>query len=87
MSTSRFSLSSRDIDNLPSEAGGDDEFNGKTISTFVRPDGTELGTQAHCNWLQAHAPGFRDLLNYLYKRYKLPILYVFFNFFESLRRF
>ncbi|KAG9019152.1 Beta-glucosidase 1B [Tulasnella sp. 427] len=53
--------------------GGDDEFQGNTIYTFTRPDGTDLGCQAQCGWLQAYAPGFRDLLNYLYKRYKLPI--------------
>lgn len=47
--------------------GGDDEFQGNTIYTFTRPDGTDLGCQAQCGWLQAYAPGFRDLLNYLYK--------------------
>ena len=54
--------------------------------TFTRPDGSQLGTQAHCKWLQdckhpafpfstfsltdnanVDAPGFRQLLNYLYK--------------------
>ncbi|EJD41564.1 beta-glucosidase 1B [Auricularia subglabra TFB-10046 SS5] len=55
------------------KAGGDDEFNGKTISTFVRPDGTQLGTQAHCKWLQTYPEGFRALLNYLWKRYQTPI--------------
>lgn len=49
------------------KAGGDDEFQGNTIYTFTRPDGTDLGCQAECGWLQAYAPGFRDLLNYLYK--------------------
>ncbi|KAF7792027.1 hypothetical protein EIP86_003054 [Pleurotus ostreatoroseus] len=47
------------------EAGGDDEFQGRVEYTFTRPDGTELGPQ--------DAPGFRDLLNYLYKRYHRPI--------------
>ncbi|KAF9232851.1 glycoside hydrolase family 1 protein [Melanogaster broomeanus] len=44
------------------KAGGHDE-----------PDGTQLGKQAHCSWLQDYPQGFRDLLNYLWKRYKLPI--------------
>ncbi|KAF9447997.1 glycoside hydrolase family 1 protein [Macrolepiota fuliginosa MF-IS2] len=54
-------------------AGGDDEFQGLVDYTFTRPDGTQLGTQAHCAWLQDYPEGFRALLNYLYKRYKLPI--------------
>jgi beta-glucosidase len=33
-------------------AGGDDEFQGNVDYTFTRPDGTQLGTQAHCAWLQ-----------------------------------
>ncbi|VDB86437.1 unnamed protein product [Peniophora sp. CBMAI 1063] len=55
------------------KAGGDDEFQGLVEYTFTRPDGTQLGTQAHCAWLQTYPEGFRDLLNYLYKRYKKPI--------------
>ncbi|KAH7096805.1 beta-glucosidase 1B [Auriculariales sp. MPI-PUGE-AT-0066] len=55
------------------KAGGHDEFQGNTESTFVRPDGTQLGTQAQSSWLQTYPPGFRLLLNYLYKRYKKPI--------------
>ncbi|TFK22418.1 beta-glucosidase [Coprinopsis marcescibilis] len=54
-------------------AGGDDEFQGNVDYTFTRPDGTQLGTQAHCSWLQDYPEGFRQLLNYLWKRYKLPI--------------
>jgi len=54
-------------------AGGDDEFQGFVDYTFKRPDGTELGTQAHCPWLQDYPEGFRHLLNYLWKKYKLPI--------------
>lgn len=53
--------------------GGDDEFQGLVDYTFTRPDGTQLGTQAHCAWLQDYPEGFRSLLNYLYKRYKHPI--------------
>lgn len=53
--------------------GGDDEFQGLVEYTFIRPDGTQLGTQAHCAWLQDYPRGFRDLLNYIWKRYKLPI--------------
>ncbi|KAG8744109.1 Beta-glucosidase 1B [Ceratobasidium sp. 414] len=55
------------------KAGGSDEFQGNVDYTFTRPDGTQLGTQAHCAWLQAHPEGFRKLLNYIYKKYKLPI--------------
>jgi len=55
------------------KAGGDDEFQGLAEYTFTRPDGTQLGTQAHCAWLQTYPDGFRALLNYLYKRYKMPI--------------
>ncbi|KAF8965774.1 glycoside hydrolase family 1 protein [Flammula alnicola] len=54
-------------------AGGDDEFQGNVDYTFTRPDGTQLGTQAHSAWLQDYPEGFRHLLNYLWKRYKLPI--------------
>lgn len=53
--------------------GGDDEFQGLVEYTFIRPDGTQLGTQAHCAWLQDYPQGFRELLNYIWKRYKLPI--------------
>ncbi|KAK1217815.1 Beta-glucosidase 1B [Marasmius sp. AFHP31] len=54
-------------------AGGDDEFQGLVDYTFTRPDGTQLGTQAHSAWLQDYPEGFRSLLNYLWKRYHLPI--------------
>ncbi|TFL04985.1 glycoside hydrolase family 1 protein [Pterulicium gracile] len=53
--------------------GGNDEFQGNVKTTFTRPDGTQLGNQAHCSWLQDYAPGFRALLNYLWKRYQSPI--------------
>lgn len=55
------------------KAGGSDEFQGNVDYTFTRADGTELGTQAHCSWLQTYPEGFRALLNYVWKRYKLPI--------------
>jgi beta-glucosidase len=55
------------------KAGGEDVLQGYVEYTFTRPDGTQLGTQAHCGWLQDYPQGFRDLLNYLWKRYKLPI--------------
>ncbi|QRV98809.1 glycoside hydrolase family 1 protein [Ceratobasidium sp. AG-Ba] len=55
------------------KAGGTDEFQGFAQYTFTREDGTQLGTQAHCAWLQTYPEGFRKLLNYLYKKYKLPI--------------
>ncbi|KAJ7292685.1 beta-glucosidase [Mycena rebaudengoi] len=50
-------------------AGGDDEFQGLVDYTFTRPDGSQLGTQAHCAWLQ----DCMQLLNYLWKRYRMPI--------------
>ncbi|KAF9531231.1 glycoside hydrolase family 1 protein [Crepidotus variabilis] len=55
-------------------AGGDDEFQGNVDYTFTRPDETQLGPQAQSPWLQDYPQGFRALLNYIYKRYKLPIL-------------
>ncbi|TCD60704.1 Beta-glucosidase 1B [Steccherinum ochraceum] len=55
------------------KAGGEDEFQGRTEYTFTRPDGTQLGPQAHCAWLQDYPEGFRELLNYLYNRYHMPI--------------
>ncbi|KAG8851643.1 Beta-glucosidase 1B [Tulasnella sp. 330] len=53
--------------------GGPDEFQGNVTYTFTRPDGTDLGCQGQSSWLQAYAPGFRSLLNYLWKKYKKPI--------------
>ncbi|RPD65700.1 beta-glucosidase 1A [Lentinus tigrinus ALCF2SS1-6] len=53
--------------------GGDSEIQGNVKYTFTRPDGTQLGTQAHVPWLQTYAPGFRSLLNYLWKTYNMPI--------------
>ncbi|TFK52902.1 beta-glucosidase [Heliocybe sulcata] len=53
--------------------GGDDEFQGNVQYTFTRPDGSQLGTQAHCAWLQTYPEGFRALLNYLWNRYHMPI--------------
>ncbi|OAX32161.1 glycoside hydrolase family 1 protein [Rhizopogon vinicolor AM-OR11-026] len=47
-------------------AGGNDEFQGFVEYTFSRPDGSQLGTQAHCAWLQDYPEGFRY-------RYNLPI--------------
>ncbi|KDQ20029.1 glycoside hydrolase family 1 protein [Botryobasidium botryosum FD-172 SS1] len=55
------------------KAGGTNEFDGNVIKTFVRPDGTSLGTQAQSPWLQAYPDGFRQLLGYLYKRYGSPV--------------
>ncbi|KAJ2930983.1 hypothetical protein H1R20_g6108, partial [Candolleomyces eurysporus] len=39
--------------------GGSDPLNGKTKTTFVRPDGTELGMKSHVPWLQSYPEGFR----------------------------
>lgn len=55
------------------QEGGGDETNGYITVGFKRPDGTELGTQAHVAWLQAYPPGFYSLLNYLWKTYEKPI--------------
>ncbi len=41
------------MDLLISEAGGRDEYQGNVIYTFTRPDGMQLGTQAHSYWLQS----------------------------------
>lgn len=48
------------------KANGPDEFQGYVTYTFTRPDGTDLGKQAQCSWLQAYGPGFRSLLNYVW---------------------
>ncbi|KAH9939868.1 beta-glucosidase 1A [Amylocystis lapponica] len=53
--------------------GGDDEGNGKIKIGHIRKDGTKLGTQAHVAWLVSYPPGFRLLLNYLWKTYEKPI--------------
>jgi len=55
------------------KAGGDDEFQGNATFTFTRPDGTDLGNQSECAWLQDYPVGFRKHLNYLWDRYKTPI--------------
>lgn len=55
------------------KAGGGDETNGYITVGFTRKDGTQLGTQAHVSWLQTYPPGFRSLLNYLWKTYEKPI--------------
>ncbi|KAH9941199.1 beta-glucosidase 1A [Epithele typhae] len=53
--------------------GGEDEIQGKVQYTFVRPDGSQLGTQAQVPWLQTYPPGFRSLLNYVWKTYQMPV--------------
>ncbi|KAI0944871.1 Beta-glucosidase 1A [Taiwanofungus camphoratus] len=53
--------------------GGDDEINGRIKVGHTRKDGSQLGTQAHVAWLQSYSPGFRTLLNYLWKTYEKPI--------------
>ncbi|KAF8999138.1 beta-glucosidase 1A [Cyathus striatus] len=55
------------------QEGGTDELDGKIKTTHKRPDGTELGKQSLLPWLQAYAPGFRSLLDYLWKTYNKPI--------------
>ncbi|EPS97428.1 hypothetical protein FOMPIDRAFT_48442 [Fomitopsis schrenkii] len=53
--------------------GGTDETNGYITVGHTRADGTQLGTVAHCTWLQTYPPGFRSLLNYLWETYEKPI--------------
>ncbi|RDX54715.1 beta-glucosidase 1A [Lentinus brumalis] len=53
--------------------GGDQEIQGNVKYTFTRPDGTQLGRQAHVPWLQTYPPGFRSLLNYVWKTYSKPV--------------
>lgn len=53
--------------------GGTDEQQGKTLYSFTRPDGTQLGAQAHCGWLQAYAPGFKSLLKYIWAVRRQPV--------------
>ncbi|WOO77170.1 Beta-glucosidase 1B [Vanrija pseudolonga] len=55
------------------KAGGDDESQGNTIMLFTRPDGSEIGPQSDLDWLRDVPWGFRNMLNYLYKRYGKPI--------------
>ncbi|KAI0790359.1 beta-glucosidase 1A [Abortiporus biennis] len=50
-----------------------DELNGNVKTGHTRKDGTELGTQSDLPWLTTYAPGFRLLLNYLWKTYRKPI--------------
>jgi len=53
--------------------GGDDENMGFVKTGHTKPDGTQLGTQSDASWLQTYGPGFRSLLNYLWKTYQKPI--------------
>jgi len=55
------------------QPGGNDKFIGKVKTGFTRPDGSQLGKEAHVSWLQTYPPGFRALLNYVWKTYKKPI--------------
>ncbi|KIM42369.1 glycoside hydrolase family 1 protein [Hebeloma cylindrosporum] len=55
------------------EEGGSDELSGNVKTTFIRPDGSQLGTQAHVPWLQDCPSGFRAVLNYIWKTYSKPI--------------
>lgn len=56
-------------------AGGEDEFNGNAILSFKNPDGAEgeMGVESQEAWLRDIPWGLRALLNYLWKRYQLPI--------------
>ncbi|KAI0070535.1 beta-glucosidase 1A [Panus rudis PR-1116 ss-1] len=50
-----------------------DVLSGFVATGHTRRDGSEHGTQSDLPWLQTYGPGFRDLLNYLWKTYKKPI--------------
>ncbi|KAI0084718.1 intracellular family 1 beta glucosidase [Irpex rosettiformis] len=50
-----------------------DELNGHVKMGHTKPDGTQLGNQSDLAWLQTYGPGFRSLLNYLWKTYEKPI--------------
>ncbi|CAL1708994.1 unnamed protein product [Somion occarium] len=53
--------------------GDGDESVGFVKMGHTRSDGTQLGTQSEFDWLQTYGPGFRNLLNYLWKTYQKPI--------------
>ncbi|KAH8101880.1 intracellular family 1 beta glucosidase [Cristinia sonorae] len=53
--------------------GGNDENMGFVKTTHTKPDGSQLGSQSAAPWLQTYPPGFRSLLNYLWKTYEKPI--------------
>nr|Q25BW5.1 RecName: Full=Beta-glucosidase 1A; AltName: Full=Cellobiase 1A [Phanerodontia chrysosporium]BAE87008.1 beta-glucosidase [Phanerodontia chrysosporium] len=53
--------------------GGSDELAGFVKTGHTRADGTQLGTQSDMGWLQTYGPGFRWLLNYLWKAYDKPV--------------
>ncbi|KJA16644.1 glycoside hydrolase family 1 protein [Hypholoma sublateritium FD-334 SS-4] len=53
--------------------GGAEELYGKVKTGFTRPDGSHLGKQAHVSWIQIYPPGFRQLLNYVWKTYGKPV--------------
>lgn len=55
------------------KAGADDETNGNTQLLFTRPDGSYIGPESALDWLRDVPWGFRKHLNYLYKRYQMPI--------------
>ncbi|KZT70480.1 glycoside hydrolase family 1 protein [Daedalea quercina L-15889] len=55
--------------------GGTDETNGYITVGHTRPDGTQLGTVGAKNICVVNPPGFRSLLNYLWKTYE-KLIYV-----------
>ncbi|ORX35418.1 beta-glucosidase 1A [Kockovaella imperatae] len=55
------------------QAGGDDELATKTINGHQRKDGTWIGTESSLKWLRSVPWGVRKLLNWIYKRYQMPI--------------
>lgn len=53
-----------------------EDFQGHLQTTFWNWRGDCLGEETQCPWLRPCAPGFRDLLVWLSKRYNYPKIYV-----------
>jgi len=53
-----------------------DDFLGNLETLFYSKSGDCIGPETQSFWLRPHAQGFRDLLNWLSKRYGYPKIYV-----------
>lgn len=54
----------------------EDDFLGNLETLFYNKKGDCIGPETQSFWLRPHAQGFRDLLNWLSKRYGYPKIYV-----------
>ncbi|EAQ89023.1 hypothetical protein CHGG_05642 [Chaetomium globosum CBS 148.51] len=54
----------------------EDDFLGNLETLFYNKNGDCIGPETQSFWLRPHAQGFRDLLNWLSKRYGYPKIYV-----------